>query len=43
MKLTAKNMVSDELWQIVEPLLPTEPPKPKGGRPRLCYRGTLLT
>ncbi len=41
MELTAKNLISDELWQIVEPLLPVEPPKPKGGRPRLCDRATL--
>ena len=28
-------MVSDELWEAIEPLLPPEPPKPKGGRPRV--------
>ncbi|HBG74027.1 MAG: hypothetical protein A2X25_08485 [Chloroflexi bacterium GWB2_49_20] len=29
-----KPLVTDELWQIIEPLLPAEPPtpKPKGGR-----------
>jgi transposase len=31
----AKELVSDELWEIVEPLLPEESPKPQGGRPRL--------
>jgi transposase len=36
-----KELVSDELWQIVEPLLPEEPPKPKGGRPRVDDRATL--
>ena len=41
MGLTARNLVSDELWQIVEPLLPAEPPKPKGGRPRLRDRAAL--
>ena len=42
----APPIVSDELWQIVEPLLPVEPPKPKGGRPRIpdrqCLAGILF-
>ena len=33
--------MSDELWEIIEPLLPEEPPKPKGGRPRLDDRAAL--
>ena len=37
----AKELVSDELWEIVEPLLPDEPPKPKGGRPRIDDRAAL--
>ena len=37
----AKPIVSDELWTVVEPLLPLEPPKPKGGRPRLPDRAAL--
>lgn len=37
----AKELVSDELWEIVEPLLPEEPPKPKGGRPRVDDRAAL--
>ena len=37
----AKQLVSDELWQIIEPLLPPEPEKPKGGRPRLSNRAAL--
>jgi transposase len=41
MKLTAESLVSAELWQLVKPLLPLEPPKPKGGRPRLCDRVAL--
>ncbi len=34
-------LVSDELWAIVEPLLPPEPAKPKGGRPRVSDRAVL--
>ncbi len=37
----SKELVSDELWEIVEPLLPNEPPKPKGGRPRVEDRAAL--
>jgi transposase len=37
----AKELVSDELWEIVEPLLPPEPPKPEGGRPRVENRAAL--
>lgn len=37
----SKPLVSDELWAIVEPLLPAEPPKPKGGRPRIPNRAAL--
>jgi transposase len=37
----SKPLVSDELWALVEPLLPTEPPKPNGGRPRIPDRATL--
>ncbi len=35
-------MVTDELWEIVEPLLPPpEEPKPRGGRPRVPDRAAL--
>jgi transposase len=37
----AKPLVSDALWERVEPLLPPEPPKPKGGRPRVPNRACL--
>ena len=37
----AKPIVSDDLWNAVVPLLPQEPPKPKGGRPRLSDRAAL--
>jgi transposase len=36
-----KELVSDELWEAIEPLLPPEPPKPKGGRPRVPNRAAL--
>ena len=31
----AQQLVSNELWMIIEPLLPPEPSKPNGGRPRV--------
>ena len=34
-------LVPDALWAIVEPLIPPEPPTPKGGRPRLDDRAAL--
>jgi transposase len=37
----AQPLVSDELWAFIEPLLPPEPPKPKGGRPRIDDRAAL--
>jgi transposase len=37
----SKPVVSDELWAIVAPLLPPEPPKPQGGRPRVPDRACL--
>ncbi len=37
----AKPLLSDELWEVIEPLLPPEPPKPKGGRPRVSNRAAL--
>ena len=37
----SKPLVSDELWEVIAPLLPPEPPKPKGGRPRVPDRATL--
>ena len=37
----AKELVSDDLWEAIEPLLPKEPLKPKGGRPRVPDRAAL--
>lgn len=37
------SLVSDELWKIADPLLPEEPPKPNGGRPRLSYRAAYAS
>src|SRR4051812_39559279 len=37
----ARQILSDELWEIIEPLLPPEPAKPKGGRPRVPNRAAL--
>ena len=37
----SKHLVSDELWALVAPLLPPEPLKPKGGRPRVSDRAAL--
>ena len=36
-----KTLVSDDLWEAIEPFLPKEPPKPKGGRPRVSDRAAL--
>jgi transposase len=37
----SKPLVSDELWNMIAPLLPPAPPKPKGGRPRVPDRAAL--
>jgi transposase len=37
----AKEFVTDELWEVIEPLLPEEPPKPKGVRARIDDRAAL--
>lgn len=37
----AKLLVPDDLWAAIAPLLPPEPAKPKGGRPRLSDRAAL--
>jgi transposase len=41
-----KELVTDALWELVQPLLPPEAPKPQGGRPRVpdraCLRGIIF-
>lgn len=37
----AKPLLPNELWERIEPLLPPERPKPKGGRPRVPDRAAL--
>jgi transposase len=37
----AKPLVPDELWMLIEPLLPPERPKPKSGRPPIPHRAAL--
>ena len=37
----ARPLLPDDLWAAIAPLLPPEPPKPRGGRPRLLDRAAL--
>jgi len=37
----AAALLPDPLWDLVEPFLPTPPPRPKGGRPRVFDRACL--
>jgi transposase len=37
----AKPLLTDGLWERIEPHLPPEPPKPQGGRPRIADRAAL--
>jgi transposase len=36
-----KKLISDELWRLVEPLLPHHERSPQGGRPRVDDRAAL--
>ena len=37
----AEQLVPDELWSAIRPLLPAKPPHPKGGRPWIEDRAVL--
>jgi transposase len=37
----AKPLLTDELWERIQPHIPPEPPKPEGGRPRVSDRACL--
>jgi transposase len=37
----AKPLLADELWELIEPLLPQPARKPKGGRPPVDNRAAL--
>jgi transposase len=37
----AKPLLSDDLWDAIEPLLPVHEPSPKGGRPPVPHRVAL--
>jgi transposase len=41
----AKELLDDELWGMIQPLIPAHPPRPKGGRTpkddRACLTGIL--
>src|SRR5215210_3679948 len=39
--MNTSSLVPDALWEAIEPLVPDEPPKPRGGRPRLSDRAAL--
>jgi len=36
-----QQLVPDELWRIIEPLVPPELPEPNGGRPRVPNRAVF--
>jgi transposase len=35
-------LLPDALWNLIQPMLPSTPPHPKGGRPRLPDRACLI-
>src|SRR3712207_9493579 len=37
----ARALVPDDLWAVIEPLLPAARPRPKGGRPPIPDRAAL--
>src|SRR5215212_9392604 len=39
--LMAEQLVPDQIWDAIAPLLPAHPPHPKGGRPWISDRAVL--
>jgi transposase len=39
--MAQRPLVSDDLWEAIEPLLPRRAPQPKGGRPWVSDRAAL--
>jgi transposase len=39
--MNVSSLVADDLWEAIEPLLPKEPLRPRGGRPRVPDRDAL--
>ena len=39
--IATSSLLPDELWRLVEPLLPPEAPRTRGGRPRISGRAVL--
>jgi putative transposase len=39
--MDARYRIQDELWERIQPLLPPELPKPRGGRPRIDPRKAM--
>src|ERR671911_2053238 len=39
--MSTSSLVPDVLWEAIAPLLPPEPPRAKGGRPRVPDRAAL--
>jgi transposase len=37
----ARPLVTDDLWYLIEPLIPKRPARPKGGRPPVSDRAAL--